>query len=339
MKTIGVSKRLLLAGGTVALAAPAILRSARAATTTLRLSTSFPNDPKFSAARIWYDLFLPRLKAATGEQIVIQFFPDNQLGQEADVINQVKLGVVDAMLVGTSIWTNIVPEFGVLDLGYLFNDYDHLRRARATPQGQALSDLLVQRAGTHFPSWGRNLGVRNFLTKASFSDPAGLAGKKIRCLPNPIVTETVRLMGASATPMAFGEIYTGLQAGVIDGLEHDAPTVLSAKFYETAKYFTLTRHIHTAFGCFISDRTLKRLKPELRDGLLLAVEQATLDHWDRSAAIEADAVETLKQGGVTVEDCDRDAFRERVRPLWDSFVQKTPGAKPFFDAALQVAKG
>ena len=139
--------------------------------------------------------------------------------------------------------------------------------------------------------------------------------------------------------MAFGEIYTGLQAGVIDGLEHDAPTVLSAKFYETAKYFTLTRHIYTAFGCFISDRTLKRLAPPLRDGLLLAVDQATSDHWDRAAAIEAEAVESLKQGGVTVGECDRGAFRERVRPLWDSFVQKTPGAKPFLDAAQQVAKG
>ena len=250
-----------------------------------------------------------------------------------------KLGVVDAMLVGTSIWTNIVPEWGVLDLGYLFNDYDQLRRARATPQGQALSDLLVQRAGTHFPTWGRNLGSRNFLTKFSFSDSAGLTGKKIRTLPNPIVTETVRLMGASATPMAFGEIYTGLQAGVIDGLEHDAPTILSAKFYESAKYFTLTRHILTAFGCFISDRTLKRLSPDLREGLLLSVQQATDDHWDRAAAIEAEAVETLKQNGVTVENCDREAFRERVRPLWDSFVQKTPGAKPFFDAAMQIDKG
>ena len=278
------------------------------------------------------------MKAAVGDQIAIQFFPDNQLGQEADVANQVKLGVVDAMLVGTSIWTNLVPEFGVFDLGYLFQDFEHQRRATATPEGAALANLLVQKAGTHIPAWGRNLGARNFLTKFAFKSPEELAGKKIRSLPNPIVTETVRLMGAAATPMAFGEIYTGLQAGVIDGLEHDAPTILSAKFYETAKYFTLTRHIYTPFGAFISDRTLKRLQPTLRDGLLLAVQQATSDHWDRAAQIEADAVENLKQLGVTVEDCDRPVFRERVRPLWDSVVQKTPGAKPFLDAALKVEK-
>jgi hypothetical protein len=101
-----------------------------------------------------------------------------------------------------------------------------------------------------FPAWSRNI-ARNFITKFPFTDAAGLAGRKIRSLPSPVVTETVRLMGAAATPMAFGEVYTGLQAGVIDGLEHDAPTIISAKFYETAKFFTLTRHIlHTAESMF-----------------------------------------------------------------------------------------
>jgi TRAP-type C4-dicarboxylate transport system substrate-binding protein len=240
--TIAVSRRAVLAGAATILAAPALIGRARAATA-LKVSTSFPNDPKFSTARIWYDLFLPRLKAATDGQVTTLFFPDNQLGQEADVINQVKMGVVDMTLIGTSIWANIVPEFGVFDLGYVFDDYDHMRRAAATPAGVALMQSLVTKAGTHFPSLGRNLGARNFLTKFAFTDPAGLEGRKIRCLPTPVVTETVRLMGAAATPMAFGEVYTGLQAGVIDGLEHDAPTILSAKFYETAKNFTLTRHI------------------------------------------------------------------------------------------------
>src|SRR4051812_32518913 len=99
-----MSRRLVLGGAAAALAAPALIGRARAATT-LKVSTSFPNDPNFSTARIWYDLFLPRLKAATDGAVTTQFFPDNQLGQEADVISQVKMGVVDMMLVGTPIWT------------------------------------------------------------------------------------------------------------------------------------------------------------------------------------------------------------------------------------------
>src|ERR1700689_5469351 len=124
--TITVSRRAALLGAATMLAAPALIGRAKAATS-LKISTSFPNDPKFSTARIWYDLFLPRMKAATDGQVTTLFFPDNQLGQEADVINQVKMGVVDMTLIGTSIWANIVPESGVFDLGYVFDDYDHMR--------------------------------------------------------------------------------------------------------------------------------------------------------------------------------------------------------------------
>jgi len=332
-----ISRRAAIAGAAAILTAPAITGRAKAATA-LKVSTSFPNDPKFSTARIWYDLFVPRLKVATDGQVTTLFFPDNQLGQEADVINQVRMGVVDMTLIGTSIWGNIVPEFGVYDLGYVFEDYDHMRRAAATPAGVALAQSLVQKAGTHFPALGRNLGARNFLTKFAFTDPAGLAGRKIRCLPTPVVTETVRLMGAAATPMAFGEVYTGLQAGVIDGLEHDAPTILSSKFYETAKNFTLTRHIYSPFGAFISDRTLQRLPAAQRDGLLQAVTQATDDHFVKAAQVETDAIADLKTKGVILAECDRAVFRERVSPMWDHFAEKTPGAKPMLDAIHQTMR-
>jgi TRAP-type transport system periplasmic protein len=328
----GPSRRTLVA---LAAAAPALIGRAKAATT-LKIATSFPNDPKFSTGRIWYDLFVPKLAAATSGQIVTQFYPDNQLGQEADVANQVKLGVVDIMLSGTSIWTNMVPDLGVFDLGYVLRDFDHLLRAAATPAGIAMVALLQQKAGVHLPAWGRNLGARNFFTKFAFTEPAGLAGRKVRCLPSPVVTETVRLMGAAATPLAFGEIYTGLQAGVIDGLEHDAPTILAAKFYETAKNFTQTRHIYNPFGAFISDRTLQRIPVAQRDPLLNAMREATEDHFKRAASLEAEAIDALKDKGVTITDCDRTVFRERVQPMWDRFVDHTPGAKDMLAAIHQT---
>jgi TRAP-type C4-dicarboxylate transport system substrate-binding protein len=104
--TAMLSRRALFGASMAALAAPALVGRALAATT-LKISTSYPNDPKFSSARIWYDLFVPRLKAATAGAVKTQFFPDNQLGQEADVAAQMKLGVVDMMLAGSSIWTSV----------------------------------------------------------------------------------------------------------------------------------------------------------------------------------------------------------------------------------------
>ena len=97
-----LSRRGILRASALLLSAPALIGRANAATT-LKIATSFPNDPQFSTGRIWYDAFVPRLKEASDGQVTTLFYPDNQLGQEADVVNQLKLGVVDAMLVGTPI--------------------------------------------------------------------------------------------------------------------------------------------------------------------------------------------------------------------------------------------
>jgi tripartite ATP-independent transporter DctP family solute receptor len=332
-----INRRAFVGGGVFALATPALIAPARAATT-LRIATSYSNDPQYSTGRIWYDLFLPRLNAATNGEFKTLFFPDSQLGQEADVVDLVRAGVVDIMLTGTSIWSNVVPEMGIFDLGYVLDDYDHMLRASATPACAALQELLVAKAGVHFPQFGRSLGSRNFLTKFKFSEPPDLSGRKIRCLPSPIVTETVRLMGAAATPMAFGEVYTALQAGVIDGLEHDAPTILSSKFYEAAKFLTLTRHIQSPVGAFISDRSLKRMPDAQRQALLKAAIEATLDHFKKAVQIEVAAIDELKAKGVTVEDCDRAAFREKVKPMWDRFVAAHPNSKPMLDAIANTEK-
>lgn len=319
------TRRALLGGSAALLAAPTIIGRAEAAVS-LKISTSWSNDPKYSTARIWYDLFAPNLKAATDGGINPLFFPDSQLGQEADVMSQLKLGVVDIMINGSSIWSNIVPEFGVFDLGYAIRDYAHLRRATATPAVAALEAKLLEKGGVRIPGWLRPAGTRNVLTKNGFTDPAGLKGQKIRTVPNPVVTETLRLMGAASTPLAFGEVYTALQAGVIDGLEHDVPTIITSKFYETAKFMTMTAHNIQPVVCVVSDKALARLKPNLRDGLLAAIRQTTDQFYTKFETIEAQAMAEIKSLGVTVQECDRSKFNELVHPLWDRFVATNPGA-------------
>src|SRR3979411_1068064 len=118
------SRSLLRPAGPVPLGvalSPAIIGKASAAPMKMRLSSSQANDPKYANGRVYYDNLIKHVKAAgLGEQIDIQFFPDNQLGQEIDVINTVKLGAIDMMVSGSSISANLVPLVGVLDLGYLF---------------------------------------------------------------------------------------------------------------------------------------------------------------------------------------------------------------------------
>ena len=312
--------------------APAVIGRARAATLRMRLSSSQADDPKYANGRVYYDNLLASLREnGLGEQITIQFFPNNQLGQEIDVINSVKLGVIDLMVSGTSISANLVPLIGLLDLGYLFQSFPQQTKALDAGAEAPLDAALLKGAGIHLIAWAYNFGARSVLARKPISKPEDLAGLKIRTLPNPIITECLKLMGASATPLAFGEIYTALQAGVLDGLEHDPPTILASKFYETAKFYSLTNHNYSPLVTYFSDVTFKRMDPKLREGFLDAAHKAALATRTHGLAVEKEALVVLQQNGVKVGACDIEAFRARVLPQTDSFVTRMPEAKPIID--------
>jgi TRAP-type transport system periplasmic protein len=334
MKAYRVSRRSLLVG---IAAAPAIVGVARATPLTMRLSSSLPNNPKFANGRVYYDNLVNRLAAnGLADRIDVQFFPDNQLGQEIDVVNSVSLGVIDLMVTGTSIWANVVPLIGLLDLGYLFESFPQQTRALDAGAAKPLEQALRTGANVQIIGWAYNFGSRSVMCKSRVNAPMDLAGKRIRTLPNKIITECLRLMGAAATPMAFGEIYTALQAGVLDGLEHDPPTVAASKFYEAAKFYSLTQHNFSALGVFCSRLTLNRMDVPLRDQFLTAAAEAAVDTRARGLEAEKEAIETLKQKGVEIIACDREPFRKLTLPQTDGFIKAHPEAKPIIDIVRNV---
>ena len=332
-----ISRRSLLKSSAVlsagALCAPALIGRAQAATMKLKLSSSQANDPKYANGRVYYDNLVNNLKAGgLAEQIEVAFFPDNQLGQEIDVINSLKLGVIDLMVSGSSISANLVPLVGTFDLGYLFSSFPQQTKAFDGGAAKPIEAALLKDANIRILGWAYNFGARSVLAKKAVNTPEDLAGLKIRTLPNPIITECLRLMGAAATPLAFGEVYTALQAGVLDGLEHDPPTVLASKFYEAAKFYSLTEHNFSPLAVYFSDATFKRMEPKLRDGLVEAAAKAAADTRVHGLAVEQEALQVLADKGVTIIHCDKEAFRKRVLPQTESFVKAHPDAKPVVDA-------
>jgi tripartite ATP-independent transporter DctP family solute receptor len=312
--------------------APVFIRGARAASLQMKISSSQANDPKYANGRVYCDNLIKHLNGnGLGEQIDIQFFPDNQLGQEIDVINSVKLGVIDMMVSGSSISANLVPLVGTFDLGYLFDSFPQQTKAFEAGAAKPIEDALLKGAGIRIIAWAYNFGSRSVLARKPVKAPGDLAGLKIRTLPNPVITECLRLMGAAATPLACGEIYTALQAGVLDGLEHDPPTILASKFYETAKFYSLTQHNFSPLAIYFSELTFARMDAKLRDGFLDAAQQAAADTRAQGLAVEQEALEVLGQKGVTVVQCDKDAFRARVSPQTEAFVRNHPEAKPIVD--------
>ena len=315
-----------------ALFAPPLIGRAEAATVKLKLSSSQANDPKYANGRVYYDNLVKHLKASElGDQIEVSFFPDNQLGQEIDVINSVKLGVIDLMVSGSSISANLVPLVGTFDLGYLFTSFPQQTKAFDNGAAKPIEQALLKGANIRIISWAYNFGSRSVLAKKPVKSPEDLAGLKIRTLPNPVITECLRLMGAAATPLAFGEIYTALQAGVLDGLEHDPPTILASKFHETAKHYALTQHNFSPLATYFSDATFNRMEPKQREGFLDAAKKAGADTRTHGLEMEKVALKNLADKGVTIVECDKEAFRKRVLPQTDNFIKARPEAKPVVD--------
>ena len=151
MTEFRTDRRSLLVG--LALA-PAVIRAARAAPMSLRMSSSLPDDPKFANGRVYYDNLVKELAAGgLADQIVVQFFPNNQLGQEIDVVNSVSLGVIDLMVTGTSIWANVVPLIGLLDLGYLFESFPQQTKALDAGAAKPLETALRTGANVQIIGW------------------------------------------------------------------------------------------------------------------------------------------------------------------------------------------
>jgi len=336
MTTSTITRRSLLrTAGALPLGAafaPAIIGTAQAAAMKMRISSSQQNDPKFANGRVYFDNLSKHVKAAgLSEQVELSFFPDNQLGQEIDVINSVKLGVIDMMISGSSISANLVPLVGAFDLGYLFDSFPQQTKAFDAGAAKPVEDALLKGANIRIIAWAYNFGSRSVLARKSVKTPEDLAGLKIRTLPNPIITECLRLMGAAATPLAFGEIYTALQAGVLDGLEHDPPTIVASKFFETSKFYALTEHNFSPLAIYFSDATYKRMDGKLRDAFIDAAQKAAADTRTHGMAVEGEAKKVLQEKGVAINTVDKDAFRKRVAVQIESFIKLRPESKAFIE--------
>src|SRR6185295_10694719 len=232
----------------------------------LRLSHSMSAGP--TALHVFADTFRTLAEKATNNAVAIRIFPSGTLGQEREVVQQVQEGLVDFMVSGTAIWGSVAPKLQVLDFPFLWRDWDHVHRVVDGQLGHEAADYLEGSVRMRPLAWGDSFGFRQVVTRSrDVTDPGQLAGLKLRTIQSPIYVKAVELMGASPTPMAFGEVYTSMQTGVIDGYEHDANTTLHQRFYEVARYMARTQHIAGVLGLWASNATLARLPAAVRTAI------------------------------------------------------------------------
>src|SRR6187397_1888523 len=253
-----IGRRAFLAGLGAASLGAACRATGRRGPLLLRLSHSMTAGP--TSLHLFADKFREFAEAATSGAVIVRVFSSGTLGQERETVQQLQEGLIDFMVSGSAIWGSVAPRMQVLDFPSLWRDWDHVHRIVDGAAGQRAAEYLEQSVRMRPLAWGESFGFRNVLTRSrDITDPSRLAGLKIRTIQSAIYVKAVELMGASPTPMAFGEVYTSLQTGVIDGYEHDASTTLQQRFYEVAGFLTHTRHIAGVLGLWASTVTLQRL--------------------------------------------------------------------------------
>ncbi len=291
---------------TTAIAAPAL-----AADVTIKVGTVVSGDhPENVGAREFERLVEER---SNGE-IDVRVFTDAQLGNQREMVEQLRSGTLEVTWVTTGFFGSWEPVLGTLEIGYIFEDREHAFRAFEGPLGQRVADL-VEPQGVELLGF-YEAGMRHLTNSVRAVDgPGDIEGLKIRTPRATYHLRTLELMGANATPMAFNELYTAMEQGVVDGQENPLSNIYNAAFYEVNDHLALTGHLHLTHMVLYSGDLWEELSAEHRE----IVRQAVLDSAEvqRAKVAEDDAtlLAELEARGMQVTRPDRDALAAAVAPL------------------------
>jgi len=257
------------------------------------------------------------LTEKSGGRLSLDIFADSVLGEEKVTIEQTQLGILDINRVNVSPVAQISPELGVLVLPYLFRDQAHMRRVLDGEIGEELLGSLgrYNLVGLCF----YDSGARNFYNRVRpILKPADLVGLKIRVQESAIMVGMVKALGGSPTPMAFGEVYSSLATGVIDGAENNWPSYEYTGHYQVAGYYSLDEHSRVPEIVLMSRRTWARLSPEERALIKEAARASVPAQRKLWSALEEKARRDVEANGARVNAIpDRRPFEEAMRPLFD----------------------
>ena len=228
-----VTRGLASAGILLACGLPAL------AQTEVKIGYALAPDSHYGVAAAKFEEVV---KAETGDDFEFNHFPSSGLGGEREVIEGLQLGTIEATIVSSGTLANFVPDTGVFDIPFLFRDLDH---ARAVLDGEVGQEILARfdDVGLHGLAWGEQ-GFRHITNnRNAIHTPADVEGLKIRTMENPVHLAAFNAMGAAPTPMAWPEVISSLQQGVIDGQENPLSVIVSVKLDEVQKYLTLSGHV------------------------------------------------------------------------------------------------
>jgi tripartite ATP-independent transporter DctP family solute receptor len=287
-----------------------------AQTITLRSADTHPEDyPTVQAVKYMSDL----LQKSTDGRIKIEVFHSRQLGEEKDTIEQTRFGVIDMNRVNLAPFNNLIPETAVPGLPFVFRSVEHMRKVMDGPIGDEILAAFTPHdlIGLAF----YDSGARSFYnTKHAIHTPGDLKGLKIRVQQSDLFIAMINALGANATPMPFGEVYSSLQTGVIDGAENNWPSYESTKHYEVAKFYSLSQHSLSPEVLVMSKAAWDKLSADdqkaVKDAARASVAKMR-ELWD---ARESSSRATVEAAGSQINEVGKAPFIEAMKPVYAQFV-------------------
>ena len=262
------------------------------------------------------------LEELSGGEMTLLQHPAAALGGERELIEAVQIGTLDMVITSTGPLPNFVPETQVLDLPFLFRDYDH---ARGVLDGELGQELLatVDAAGFKALAWTEN-GFRHITnSQRPVHTPADLAGMKIRTMENPIHLRAFEALGAAPTPMSFAELFTALQQGVVDAQENPIVVISVSNFAEVQGHLSLTGHLYSPAIIMMSDGLWSSLSEEQQGWVMEATAASVEVTRARVTELEDTGIDGLiEKGMAVVADIDKAPFQEAVAPAYDAYTER-----------------
>ncbi|BDU52333.1 TRAP transporter substrate-binding protein [Limnohabitans sp. INBF002] len=279
--------------------------------------------------------FCEGVEKGTQGRYKCQQYPNNALGGEREMIEAVQIGTQDLANVSTGPLGNFVPEVKVVDIPFLFRDYDHARKVMDGPIGQDLLKKMTSK-GVVGLAWTEN-GFRHMTnSKRAIYTPDDAKGLKMRTMENKVHMDGYKTFGILPTPMAWPEVFGALQQGTVDGQENPIPVILSGKLWQVQKHFSLTNHVYSPAALIISPAIWQKLSDTDKAVFVDAAKKASVIQRKKVNDDESNGITQMeKEGMQVVKKVDGDAFRKAVTPAYATFAKEFGADKI---AAIQAIK-
>ena len=255
-----------------------------------------------------------RLAEISGGTMQIDIYPSGQLGSERELMELLQIGSLAMTKVSTSPMESFVPEMKIFSLPYVFRDEDHFWRVLNSPLGKQLlvsGESVRLRGLTYYDAGARSF----YTTEKAINTPADLKGMKIRVQKSQTSVEMIAALGGSATPISWGELYTALQQGVVDGAENNPPSFYRSKHYEVSRYFILDEHTFVPDLLIISTHIWQGLTPQQQAWLQQAADESLVTQRQLWAEDTKLALDEIEKAGVEIIHPDKSEFSAKVQAM------------------------